>query len=70
MIGLQVAMVQPPPPCDCNNVCRGEGGAGVPIDEGLGILKAAGGGLGLMKAWDARFRCNNQLEGDQPTSDL
>jgi len=53
MIGLQVAMVQPRPPGDCNNVCGGEGGAGVPIDVGLGILKAAGAGLGLMKAWDA-----------------
>jgi hypothetical protein len=32
----------------------GTGGAGVPIDGGLGILMAAGAGLGLKKAWEAR----------------
>ena len=37
-------MAQPPPPDDPNNVT---GGAGVPIDGGLGILMAAGAGLGL-----------------------
>jgi len=48
----------------------GTGGAGVPIDGGLGILMAAGAGLGLKKAWEARSNRNNESEGDQPTSDL
>ena len=47
------AMAQPPPPSDPNNVA---GGAGVPIDGGLSILLAAGAGLGLKKAWEARKR--------------
>ncbi len=51
MMSAQVAMAQPPPPDDPNNVT---GGAGVPIDGGLGILIAAGAGLGLKKAWEAR----------------
>jgi hypothetical protein len=54
----QVTLAQPPPPDDPNNVGGGSGGsgggAGVPIDGGLGILLAAGAGLGLKKAWDAR----------------
>ena len=52
------AMAQPPPPSDPNNV---GGGAGVPIDGGLSILLAAGAGLGLKKAWDARK--SNKPEG-------
>jgi hypothetical protein len=63
-------MAQPPPPDDPNNVGGGTGGAGVPIDGGLGILMAAGAGLGLKKAWEARSNRNNESEGDQPTSDL
>jgi hypothetical protein len=66
-LSAQVAMAQPPPPDDPNNVT---GGAGVPIDGGLGILMAAGAGLGLKKAWEARSNRNNESEGDQPTSDL
>ena len=54
MMSAQVAMAQPPPPDDPNNVGGGTGGAGVPIDGGLSILLAAGAGLGLKKAWDAR----------------
>jgi len=54
MMSAQVAMAQPPPPDDPNNVGGGTGGAGVPIDGGLGILMAAGAGLGLKKAWEAR----------------
>lgn len=54
----QVTLAQPPPPDDPNNVGGGSGGsggeAGVPIDGGLSILLAAGAGLGLKKAWDAR----------------
>lgn len=50
----QVTLAQPPPPDDPNNVGGGTGGAGVPIDGGLSILLAAGAGLGLKKAWDAR----------------
>ena len=61
------ANAQPPPPSDPNNVT---GGAGVPIDGGLSILMAAGAGLGLKKAWEARSNRNNESEGDQPTSDL
>ena len=53
-LSSQVAMAQPPPPDDPNNVGGGTGGAGVPIDGGLGILMAAGAGLGLKKAWEAR----------------
>ena len=64
------ANAQPPPPDDPNNVGGGTGGAGVPIDGGLGILMAAGAGLGLKKAWEARSNRNNESEGDQPTSDL
>ncbi|MEY3246720.1 MAG: hypothetical protein RIT39_389 [Bacteroidota bacterium] len=52
----QVTLAQPPPPDDPNNVGGGTGGAGVPIDGGLSILLAAGAGLGLKKAWDARKR--------------
>ena len=69
-LSAQVAMAQPPPPDDPNNVGGGTGGAGVPIDGGLGILMAAGAGLGLKKAWEARSNRNNESEGDQPTSDL
>ncbi|MFM7588030.1 MAG: hypothetical protein ACKO55_02850 [Bacteroidota bacterium] len=50
-------MAQPPPPDDPNNVGGGtgdSGGAGVPIDGGLDTLMAAGAGLGLKKARDAR----------------
>ena len=53
-LSSQVAMAQPPPPDDPNNVGGGTGGAGVPIDGGLGILMAAGAGLGLKKAGEAR----------------
>ena len=53
-LSAQVAMAQPPPHDDPNNVGGGTGGAGVPIDGGLGILMAAGAGLGLKKAWEAR----------------
>ena len=53
-LSAQVAMAQPPPPDDPNNVGGGTGGAGVPIDGGLGILMVAGAGLGLKKAWKAR----------------
>jgi hypothetical protein len=70
VLSAQVAMAQPPPPDDPNNVGGGTGGAGVPIDGGLGILMAAGAGLGLKKAWEARSNRNNESEGDQPTSDL
>jgi hypothetical protein len=42
----QVAMAQPPPP-PVNP-------AAVPIDGGLGLLLAAGAGLGLKKLRDAR----------------
>ena len=70
MMSAQVAMAQPPPPDDPNNVGGGTGGAGVPIDGGLGILMAAGASLGLKKAWEARSNRNNESEGDQPTSDL
>ncbi len=66
----QVAMAQPPPPDDPNNVGGGTGGAGVPIDGGLSILLAAGAGLGLKKAWEARSIRNNESEGDQPSSEL
>jgi hypothetical protein len=52
----QVTLAQPPPPDDPNNVGGGTGGAGVPIDGGLSILLAAGAGLGLKKAWEARKR--------------
>lgn len=38
----QVALAQPPPPANP---------AAVPIDGGLGILLAAGAGLGGYKAW-------------------
>jgi len=57
LVGIQITLAQPPPPDDPNNVgggSGGSGGAGVPIDGGLGILMAAGAGLGLKKAWDAR----------------
>jgi len=57
LVGIQITLAQPPPPDDPNNVGGGSGdsgGAGVPIDGGLGILMAAGAGLGLKKAWDAR----------------
>jgi hypothetical protein len=54
VLSAQVAMAQPPPPDDPNNVGGGTGGAGVPIDGGLGFLMAAGAGLGLKKAWEAR----------------
>ncbi len=69
-MSAQVAMAQPPPPDDPNNVGGGSGGSGVPIDGGLGILMAAGAGLGLKKAWEARSNRNNESERDQPTSDL
>lgn len=42
----QVAMAQPPPPPT--------NPAAVPIDGGLGLLLAAGAGLGLKKLRDAR----------------
>ena len=58
------AIAQPPPPSDPNNV---NGGAGVPIDGGLSILMAAGAGLGLKKAWDARK--STPTEGDSEASD-
>ena len=61
------AMAQPPPPDDPNNVGGGTGGAGVPIDGGLSILMAAGAGLGLKKAWDARK--STPTEGDSEASD-
>jgi len=70
MMSAQVAMAQPPPPDDPNNVGGGTGGAGVPIDGGLSILLAAGAGLGLKKAWEARSIRNNESEGDQPSSEL
>ena len=57
----QVTLAQPPPPDDPNNVGGGTGGSGVPIDGGLSILLAAGAGLGLKKAWDARK--SNKPEG-------
>lgn len=41
----QVAMAQPPPPANP---------AAVPIDGGLSLLLAAGAGLGIKKAYDAR----------------
>jgi hypothetical protein len=41
----QVAMAQPPPPSNP---------AAVPIDGGLSLLLAAGAGLGIKKAYDAR----------------
>ena len=66
-LSSQVAMAQPPPPDDPNNVGGGTGGAGVPIDGGLGILMAAGAGLGLKKAWDARK--STPTEGDSEASD-
>ena len=69
-LSAQVAMAQPPPPDDPNNVGGGTGGAGVPIDGGLGILMAAGAGLGLKKAWDARSNRNNESEDDQPSTEL
>ncbi|MFM8978042.1 MAG: PID-CTERM protein-sorting domain-containing protein [Bacteroidota bacterium] len=58
LVGIQITLAQPPPPDDPNNVGGGtgdSGGAGVPIDGGLGILMAAGAGLGLKKAWVARL---------------
>jgi hypothetical protein len=42
----QVAMAQPPPPPS--------NPAAVPIDGGLSLLLAAGAGLGIKKAYDAR----------------
>lgn len=45
VIMSQVAMAQPPPPANP---------AAVPIDGGLSFLLAAGAGLGVKKAWDAR----------------
>lgn len=41
----QIAFAQPPPPANP---------AAVPIDGGLGLLLAAGAGLGAKKAWDLR----------------
>jgi len=61
----QVTLAQPPPPDDPNNVGGGTGGAGVPIDGGLSILLAAGAGLGLKKAWDAR-----KLGSDENNTEL
>jgi hypothetical protein len=61
---IRGANAQPPPPSDPNNVT---GGAGVPIDGGLSILMAAGAGLGLKKAWDARK--STPTEGDSEASD-
>ena len=66
-LSSQVTMAQPPPPDDPNNVGGGTGGAGVPIDGGLSILLAAGAGLGLKKAWDARK--STPTEGDSEASD-
>ena len=67
----QVTLAQPPPPDDPNNVGGGTGGAGVPIDGGLSILLAAGAGLGLKKAWDARKSgTSEEPSGEQPTSEL
>jgi len=43
LINSQVALAQPPPP-PINP-------AAVPIDGGLGLLLAAGAGLGLKRAW-------------------
>jgi hypothetical protein len=49
----------------------GTGGAGVPIDGGLSILLAAGAGLGLKKAWDARKSgTSEEPSSEQPTSEL
>lgn len=42
----QVALAQPPPPPS--------NPAAVPIDGGLSLLLAAGAGLGIKKAYDAR----------------
>jgi hypothetical protein len=71
MMSAQVAMAQPPPPDDPNNVGGGTGGAGVPIDGGLSILLAAGAGLGLKKAWDARKSgTSEEPSSEQPTSEL
>ena len=67
----QVTLAQPPPPDDPNNVGGGTGGAGVPIDGGLSILLAAGAGLGLKKAWDARKSgTSEEPSSEQPTSEL
>ncbi|MFN3528303.1 MAG: PID-CTERM protein-sorting domain-containing protein [Bacteroidia bacterium] len=41
----QLSMAQPPPPVNPS---------AVPIDGGLGLLLAAGAGLGAKKAWQAR----------------
>ena len=67
----QVTLAQPPPPDDPNNVGGGTGGAGVPIDGGLSILLAAGAGLGLKKAWDARKSgTSEEPSSEEPTSEL
>jgi opacity protein-like surface antigen len=69
----QVTLAQPPPPDDPNNVGGGSGGsgggAGVPIDGGLSILLAAGAGLGLKKAWDARKNNHESDNEDDSASD-
>ena len=67
----QVTLAQPPPPDDPNNVGGGTGGAGVPIDGGLSILLAAGAGLGLKKAWDARKSgTSEEPSSEEPKSEL
>ena len=50
----QVAMAQPPPPPS--------NPAAVPIDGGLSLLLAAGAGLGIKKAYDARKNTDPQLD--------
>jgi hypothetical protein len=60
LLFLQVSLpkrvhAQPPPPDDPNSA---------PIDGGLGILMAAGAGLGLKKAWDAR--CSGSGDSSHP----
>jgi len=72
LVGIQITLAQPPPPDDPNNVGGGSGdsgGAGVPIDGGLGILMAAGAGLGLKKAWDARRTGSKDSSGTGDSSE-
>jgi len=66
LVGIQITLAQPPPPDDPNNV---GGGEGVPIDGGLGILMAAGAGLGLKKAWDARRTGSKDSSGTGDSSE-
>ena len=66
LVGIQITLAQPPPPDDPNNV---GGGEGVPIDGGLSILMAAGAGLGLKKAWDARRAGSGDSSGSRDSSE-